>query len=142
MHVKQLITVLSLIAVLLLAGCGGKSGGSGGSPKDAASAYFKALESGDYKAACEKIAAASKKKLQTAAAGKSCPDALTAGLKTSRGATTLKALKGATFGEAKVTGDKGNVPVKIKALPKPVPIPVVKEDGEWKVESGAASAGS
>lgn len=139
MHLNKLITYLTIAGVALLAGCGGSGGDN--TPKGAASAYFKALQSGDYDAACDKIAAPSKQKLQAAAKGKSCSEALSVGLKSSQGSSALKTLKDATFGEPTLKGDRGTVPVTVKALGTALPIPVVKEGGTWKVESSAAVGG-
>jgi hypothetical protein len=139
MSLTKPTTFATLACVALLAGCGGSGGDN--SPKGAASAYFKALQSGDYGAACDKIASTSKQKLQAAAKGKSCPDALAVGLKSAQGSNALKTLKDATFGEPTIKGDRGTVPVKVKALGTSLPIPVVKEGGAWKVESSAAVGG-
>lgn len=139
MPLKKLTTYVTIATVALLAGCGGSGGDN--TPKGAASSYFKALESGDYGAACDKIAASSKQKLQAAAKGKSCADALGVGLKSSQGSAALKTLKDATFGEPTLKGDRGTVPVTVKSIGTALPIPVVKEGGTWKVESSAAVGG-
>ncbi len=130
-------TSLGMIAsAVLIAGCGG-----GDSPKAVASSYFKALATGDYKTACDKIAAAPKRKLQAAVQGKSCPDVLSAKLKGGAASATLTALKDAKIGEPTLNGDRGSVPVTVKSVGKPLPLLVVKEDGAWKVESGSVAGG-
>jgi len=139
MRLEKLTPLATIAAIALLAGCGG--GGGDNSPKGAASGYFKALESGDYSAACDKIANTSKQKLEKAAGGKKCPDALSIGLKSSQGSSALKTLKDAKIGEPTLKGDRGTVPVTVKALGTALPIPVVKEGGSWKVESSAAVGG-
>ena len=132
----------------LAAGCGGGSsngGGSGGgggdnasAAKDAVTNYVHAIHDQDWSSACNLISAASKKVIETRTHS-SCPDALKKGLAGGRGAAIAKLLGSATVQDATVNGTSGTVGIKIPGLSRTLRIPVVKENGGWKVASSSVN---
>lgn len=137
-------------AVAALAGCGGGSSGGGsnggggngggGDAKEAVTNYIQAIKNQDWSSACDLISNASKKVIETKAHAK-CPDALKKGLSGGNGAEVAKLLASAQVGDAKVNGNRGTVGIKLKlnGVERTLPIPVVKEDGQWKVASSNVS---
>jgi hypothetical protein len=146
------LATLSVTALVALAGCGGDdssdSSGSSGSATTATTRgysddatqisqvfddYFATLATGDGEKACGFFSDDAVKKIESAAAGKSCGEAVDAGLKI----TGTDAYKTAAAEEPQVSGDTATVTYQIEVKGQKVETDqkLVKQDGEWKLEA-------
>lgn len=144
------LTILAVTAALAFAGCGGDDddtgttasspsttaatgdrGYEGDGPEAVVQAYVDAFGAGDYAAACELVDAEAMEKL-TESGKLECVEVY------ERGGLQIDAtedqFQGATVTDARITDDRGSVGVKIKNGSE-IRLPVVIEDGKWKVAS-------
>lgn len=136
------LAILATTAVVALAGCGGDSGsgsestttaarGYSGDPVAVAQEYVDAFGSGDYAKACSLIDAEALEKI-TQTGTVECEQVY------EQGGTDIEQTQaefdGATVSDPKIAGDRGSVGVKT-ASGKDIRLPVVIEDGQWKVAS-------
>ncbi|MFL5845408.1 MAG: hypothetical protein ACJ762_11990 [Solirubrobacteraceae bacterium] len=145
------IAILATTALVALAGCGGDDsddegsastgttataanadrGYDGDGPVQVAQAYVDAFGSGDYAGACALIDAAALEKI-TQSGKFECTEVYEKGGTDVQ--TTQEQFDGATVTDSEITDDRGNVTVKI-ASGQEIQLPVVIEDGKWKVAS-------
>jgi len=120
--IKKAAALVVAIAAMFAVGCGGDGGGN---PEEAVDALYSAAADGDAGTVCENLSAAA----EEAAAGDadSCEEGLEPLL-----ATAGAFLGEFEVGEASVDGDTGTVEVSFAGETSDVP--VVQEDGEWKVD--------
>jgi len=119
---KKTLVLLVAVVALVAAGCGGSDGGS---PEDVVSTVYEGAADGDAAKVCDNL---SESALE-AAGGDSCEDELEPALEMA-GAL----LEGVEVGEASVEGEEGTVEISFAGDTQDVP--VVQEDGEWKVDEG------
>ena len=121
MGMKRAAALVAASAALFAVGCGG----GGENPEDAVSDLYAAAVDGDAGTVCENLSAAAVADAE--AEGGSCEEALEPLL---AGAGAF--LSEFEVGEATVEGDSGTVEVSFAGESEDVP--VVEEDGEWKVD--------
>lgn len=132
------VAAVLIAAGLLLAGCGGGDGGPGtsttrgyGDPVAAAQEYVDAFGTGDFAAACERIAAETLARV-TEDGATDCQRVYEDGGEEVR--TAQNQFKGAEVGDPQVDGDRGTVGV-TTADGSEIRLAVILEDGQWKVAS-------
>ena len=137
------ISILTVTALLALAGCGGSDSktsgttdttaarGYAGDPVTTVQAYVDAFGAKDYTAACALVDAEALDKITQSGQFK-CEDVYAKGGTDVE--TTQKQFVGATATDPQITGDRGSVGVKT-ADGTEIRLPVVVENGEWKVAS-------
>ncbi|HVS28758.1 MAG TPA: hypothetical protein VHE14_04350 [Solirubrobacteraceae bacterium] len=134
MRLKLACTLVAgSLAAVPFAGCGSSS-----SPKDAAKSYLKALSDGDYGKACGLISKSAKQGIESHAAGKKCPGALSSALKSGAGAQAVAKFKDAPITNVKTNGNKASATAQVKGI-GPLPLQLVKEGGKWKVALSSAT---
>jgi hypothetical protein len=125
MGMKKAAAAVVAGAALFAAGCGG---GDGGSPEGAVEALYSAAVDGDAGAVCDNLSTAAIE--ASVEEGSECEDALDSATLEAAGAF----LGEFEVGEADVDGGEGTVEVSFAGETSDVP--VVEEDGEWKVDEG------
>jgi len=136
MTVRPLSVLLSC-AALGLAACGGSddnnnTGSGAKDPVAAAQEYLKAFIDGDFEKACSYIAEQSKKQIEKAG---SCKDVLAKASAAVKG--TDASMVGAKVAPGKISGNTGTIVVTTKGGTK-IKIPVLIEDGRWKLNSAGS----
>lgn len=122
--------VLALLVGVLLAGCGG-----GDSPEDVLSGFYAALGDGDAGAYCDLLDEAS---AQAAAEDKgvdTCEEAAEMTFSSTNAAALIAQSEAIEVGESTIDGDTATVAV-TTADGEDLDVPLVEEDGEWKVDLG------
>ena len=123
MGMKRAAAVAVAGVALFAAGCGG----GGGNPEDAVNDLYAAAADGDAGGVCENLSASAIE--ASVQEGTECEEALEPSLEAA-GAF----LGEFEVGEADVDGESGTVEVSFAGETSDVP--VVEEDGEWKVDEG------
>ena len=122
MGVIKVAALIAASAAMFVVGCGG-----GGNPEDAVSAVYEAAADGDAGGVCDGLSTAAIE--ASVEEGADCEEALEPSLEAA-GAF----LGEFEVGEADVDGDTGTVEVSFAGESSDVP--VVQEDGDWKVDEG------
>ncbi len=129
-------TVLALGAATLIAACGG-------SPADdvrsAITGYYQAFASADGSGACSKLSSKTRTALQQAAGGRSCSAAIVQAAHQPNFTQIRPRLKDAKVSAIKIAGSTATAQVSLGAVH--VPVSLVKEGGDWKIESSQAAGG-
>jgi hypothetical protein len=129
---------LALIAMLFFvqAGCGGTD-----KPTDeeqittALTTYYKAFGSGDSGGACHELARNTKAELEKAAGGKDCTEVLDAALERPDYAEVAPKLAGVKISAVTIADGKATAKATVPGVGKPTTIPLLKENGAWKIAS-------
>lgn len=120
---KRAAALVAALAATAAIGCGG----DGGNPEDVVSATYEAAADGDAAGVCENLSATA---LESAGgSADECEEAIEPGLEAA-GAF----LGEFEVGDSSVDGDTGTVEVSFAGQTEEVP--VVQEDGEWKLDEG------
>jgi hypothetical protein len=132
-------TVPIVLAALAVAGCGGVGGSE---PKDeraeveaSLTAYYKAFASGDSETACNHLAGNTVAQLERAAGGRPCAEVLDRALKRPDYAKVAPKLAGVKVTEVNVAEDKATARATVPGVGKSTRVPLIKEDGTWKIAS-------
>jgi hypothetical protein len=134
--VRRLAIALVAVAV---GGCGGIGGEQ---PKDEGEeveaslvAYYKAFASGDSETACNHLAENTVAQLERAAGGRPCSEVLDRALKRPDYAKVAPKLAEVKVTEVNVAEDKATARATVPGVGKSTRVPLVKEDGTWKIAS-------
>lgn len=122
----QLFLAVAAMATIVFASC---SGGAN-EPKAVVKAFFEKLSKKDVDGAAKHATASSKSTLDMMKKGLEMADKMP---KESKEKDPAEEFKNMEFGEARISGDTAYVPVGKKGE-KMSDIPLVKEDGKWKVD--------
>ena len=124
------LAVLPAILALALVGVG--CGGGEDSPEDVVDSFYSALSDGDAGEICGLL---SDSAAEGAAEGEdSCEAGVQKGIDSGEAEEALGVADQVEIGEAKVDGDNATVTVTHEG--EEAEVPLVKEDGEWKIDIG------
>ena len=122
-----LLALLVAASAALVAGCGG---GDGDSPETVVEDFYAALEDGDAGAACDLLSSSAVE--DSTAGGGSCEEVFQQTIDSGTIAAAFGAIGDIEIGEASIDGDTATVD--ITAGDQEDEVPLVKEDGDWKID--------
>ena len=126
------LAALTLLFALVAGGCGGDSSSGGDSPEAVTESFYSALADGDAGGICDLLSESA----ASSAAGDadSCEEGVQKGLDTGPAQAALGVADDIEVGGAEIDGDSAKVTV--TSGNRDDQVPLVKEDGEWKVDIG------
>ena len=126
-RLAALLTALTLACAFAVAGCGGED-----SPADVVEDFYSALSDGDAGEICDLLSNSA----QEDAAGNedSCEDGVQKEIDSGAAEEALGAAGDVEVGDATEDGDTAEVTV--TSGDDEAQVPLVKEDGEWKIDIG------
>lgn len=135
MRSTMLRGALALAAVtgLLVAGCGGDD--EPAAPEDVVDQFVTASTGTDAEALCETFTADSATQAAEEQDAETCEEGIEASFEESDNQAELEQLEGVEIGEATIDGETATVAI-TSAEGQEGEIPLVMEDGEWKIDLG------
>jgi len=124
-----LLAALVLALAFAVAGCGG---GSDASPEEVTENFYSALADGDADEACGLLSNASAE--SAAGGGESCEEGFKQALDSGAAQAALGVADDIEVGDSEIDGDSATVTVTSGNQEDEVPL--IKEDGEWKIDIG------
>jgi hypothetical protein len=132
------IAVVVVLAALV-AGCGTSGPTDRQQIETALLTYYKSFGSGDSGGACQELSKETKTQLEKAGGGKDCTEILDAALKRPAYAAIASKLKNTRVTKITIANDKATAQILVPgvknngALGARTTVPLLKEDGAWKI---------
>ena len=127
-------------AALALAACGGEETTEEEAVEGVVRTYFTAFADGDGAKACGQLTTDAQLKLVEGARATDCPEAMQAAADQPAVKPYVERFRDAEVLEVTVAGTQATA--KVEAIGEETTIPLVKQDGAWKIEGGDVAPGS
>jgi hypothetical protein len=135
----RLVAALAAVLALAATGCGSSGPTDKQQIETTILTYYKAFGKGDSGGACNELSKQTKEELEKAGGGKDCTEILDAALKRPDYATIAPKLQNVRVTKITVANDKASAAVLVPgvknngALGARTNVPLLKEDGAWKI---------
>lgn len=123
--------ILAVLTGMLIAGCGGDDEEEAATPEDVVSAFFEATVNRDAAGVCETITVESADAAAANEDAETCEEGAEITFASEAAEAEIAQFEAAEIGAATIDGDTATVSVTSEG--QEAGLPVVKEDGEWKV---------